>query len=806
MKLFIATSSLNIDNILSTECIAPLSFYNARTYGYNTFCGLKLIPFKNVLILFSKIPHFEIQDDESDSSPVVLEVDIDEKATPLTHISENDGVHVYSVDNVIHLSPFNTRILFYNVSDLNHSRLSCSDSLTNKLGDHFKFDLCKGEFNLASLSRLNIHAEDVCKDYDAKVLQNNKLNVVKGFMWGYYLGISKSVSSNSANLLKIQKRIYDIVATLKNNGGISNSSFYQELEQLDIEFRKYDPCTKKCKEMWDKNLSELAIPSEALNKLLELYDEKNVVKTTFIKKNGLHTSVSLRQFGYNNIEAYRDSIKSYTVQIIKEDQRKQVSEFNVASTFDLDPSYETCMLAKVDQDTMLFNKFIDTILWHGTSPTPDTLRTDRLNIATQITVSAKNIWESLTWQWQGSSAQVFMNELRQNIKSFTPFDVKKQDNAFLKALAAFILKGEDFDSIVQFCEDNSYSDYSYSLALWGATIGYVKMPKPIITSIANLPSFGETVRSICTLLYNTEQKGDWPLIQQPIEIITNEINTVVVNPSLRQDVQSVISTLTPGQKRANESRIESALQLEAAQGNFEAYLYILNNLISTRTNLYKEMKRVLGLPESQTQELSTVVKSVLKGFTKKSEKEYCDKALIALELENKIGDPVSFCYMLDDFNVSREIRDKFFVHFNIQAEETGIISPLKKIVSRIGDLFSGQNQDPNNITKPVATRQEVNKLQFTLQNVEKIASFIRSLNPGLTDSAYKQIINDLNWVLDPKYTKGKTEIELLETFHTNLISGQRDPVSRTGKDMKWKNDAYRPIDIEKTIHALKQRL
>lgn len=799
-KLFIATSSLNIDNILSTECIAPLSFYNARTYGYNTFCGLELIPFKNVLILFSKIPYFEIRDDENDSRPIVLEVDIDEMVTPLTQISENDGVHVFSVDDVIHLSPFNARILFYNVKDLNHSRQSCSDSLTNKLGDYFKFDLCKGEFNLASLSKQNIQVEDVCKDYGSKVLQNNKLNVVKGFIWGYSLGISKSMSSNSAILLKIQKRIYDIVATLKNNGGIGNSSFYQELEQLDNEFKKHDPSTRKCKEIWDKALSELSIPSEALNKLLELYDEKNVVKTTFIKKNGLHTPISLRQFGYNNIEAYRDSLNSYTVQIIKEDQRKRVSEFNVASTFDLDPSYETCMLAKVDQETMLFNKFIDTILWHGTAPTPDTLRTDRFNIATQITVSAKNIWESLNWQWQGSSAQVFMNELRQNIKSFTPLDVKKQDNAILKALAAFILKGEDYDSIVQFCEDNSYSDYSYSLALWGATLGYVKIPKPIIASIANLPTFGEIYRAICKLVYNTEQKGDWPLMQQPIVIM----NTAVVNPNLRQDVQSVINTLTPGQKRTNESRIESALQLEAAQGNFEAYLYILNNLISTRTNLYKEMKRVLSLPESRTQELSYVVKSVLKGFTKKNEKEYRDKALIALKLENKIGDPVSFCYMLDDFNVSKDIRDKFFEHFNIQVEESSIIGLIKKSVSRLGDLFSGQNS--NNFEESATTRQEVSKLPFTLQNVDKIAKLIMSLNPGLSDFAYEHIIKDLKWVLDPKYAKGKTELELLDTFHTNLISGQRDPVSKNGKPMKWKNDAYRPIDIEKTIHALKRRL
>lgn len=799
MKLFIATSSLNIDNILSTECIAPLSFYNARNYGYNTFCGLNLIPFKNVLILFSKIPYFEIRDDEHDSRPIVLEIEIDENTTPLTHIFENDGVHVYSLDNCLNLSPFNTRILFYNVKDLNHSRLSCSDSLTNKLGDYFKFDLCKGDFNLAYLSGLNIHVEDACKDYDTKVLQNNNLNVVKGFIFGFYLGISKSVSSDSAVLLKIQKRIYDIVATLKNNGGSGNSSFYQELKQLDTDFRKFDPSMRRCKKMWDNTLTELAIPSDALNKLLSLYDEENVLKKNFIKKNGLRSYVSLSQYGYDNIEAYRDSLKSYTSQIVKEDQRKHVSEFNVANTFDLDPTYETCMLTKDTQETMLYNKFIDTILWHGTAPTPDTLRTDRFNIATQITISAKNIWESLNWKWQGSPAQQFMNDLRQNIKSFTPLDVKEQDNLILKALAAFILKGEDFDAIVQFCEDNSYSDYSYSLALWGATIGYVKIPKPIIASIANLPSFGENYRAICTLLYNTESKGEWPFIQQPVEIKSNGVGAPVVNTDLRKNVQYV-----PGQKRANESCIESALQLEATQGYFEAYLYILKNLISTRTNLYKEMKRVLSLPESRTLELSDVVKSVLKDFTKKNAKDYRDKALVALELEKKIADPVSFRYMLDELNIPKEIRDNFFAYFNIQAEESSIMRPIKKIGSFFGNLFSGQDSSTN--VEPATKKPRVSKLPFKIQNVDAIAAFIREINPGLNEFAYKQIVKDLQWVLDPQYAAGKTEHKLLEEFHAKLVSGQRDPVSKNGKDMRWKNDAYRPIDIEKTISALKQHL
>lgn len=90
------------------------------------------------------------------------------------------------------------------------------------------------------------------------------------------------------------------------------------------------------------------------------------------------------------------------------------------------------------------------------------------------------------------------------------------------------------------------------------------------------------------------------------------------------------------------------------------------------------MKRVLSLPESRTHELSDVVKSVLKDFTTKSAKDYHDKALVALELENKVGEPVSFLYMLDDLNISKEIRDNFVAYFNIQAEESGIMSPIKK--------------------------------------------------------------------------------------------------------------------------------
>lgn len=76
MKLFIPTTTLNIDNILSTECIAPLAFYKGREYGYNQFYKIDCMPYSNVQLCFSKVPHFEINDIEHHSFPLVLEVTI----------------------------------------------------------------------------------------------------------------------------------------------------------------------------------------------------------------------------------------------------------------------------------------------------------------------------------------------------------------------------------------------------------------------------------------------------------------------------------------------------------------------------------------------------------------------------------------------------------------------------------------------------------------------------------------------------------------------------------------------------------
>lgn len=598
MRLFFATSSLNVDNILSTENIAPLSFYKSRSYGYNSFYGLEQIPFKNILLLFSKIPFFEINDKEHDARPVILEINVNDNVNPLVLVGEYEGESVYSTDTIIRISPFNTRLLFFNEKDLNHTRTSCSDSLTNKLGDRFRFDLCKADFELAHISNINLHINDSCNNYDQKILQDNRLNAIKGFIFGYYIGVSKSVTINNAILLKIQKRIYDIVATIKNDERNGNTTFFTELEELDKKYRMYDPSTRKCRELWENALKELNIPAMGLNKFLAVYDENNVIKTAFMKKNGLEPPVSFSHYGFNNVESYRDALKQHTYSIIWKDQQKHLSDFDVKKTFDLDPSFETCMLAGKDTDSMVFNKFIDAIFWHGSTPTPNTLRTNRFDIATQYTISVKNIWESFNWQWKDSSAQLFMNDLRQNIKSFTPLNFNNQENVVLKSIAAFILKGEDYEAIVQFCEDHSFSDYRYALALWGATQGYVKMSKPIIANISKSSSFSKIYKDILELLYSVKQEGELPYSQDYVKIIENKQDkSIIPGSTLRTNsvkewqngIRSYLEQLknVPNKKKLY-APLESAFNEYGDQMDYVKFFALLND--------YKEWKTAKGEP------------------------------------------------------------------------------------------------------------------------------------------------------------------------------------------------------------------
>ena len=89
-------------------------------------------------------------------------------------------------------------------------------------------------------------------------------------------------------------------------------------------------------------------------------------------------------------------------------------------------------------------------------------------------------------EWAATpSERQYINAIFKNVSDFEPFDLNSLKNNELQSIAAFILKGEDWDALVRYVEDNAMADLRYVMALWGAIEGYSSIHKKLVTPLAD---------------------------------------------------------------------------------------------------------------------------------------------------------------------------------------------------------------------------------------------------------------------------------------------------------------------------------
>ena len=77
MKYYIPTSSLNIDNILQSESILPISHYDQRVTGFNSFEQLEELRQQTCIVLFKFPVEFIINDTGRYNFPILIELEDD---------------------------------------------------------------------------------------------------------------------------------------------------------------------------------------------------------------------------------------------------------------------------------------------------------------------------------------------------------------------------------------------------------------------------------------------------------------------------------------------------------------------------------------------------------------------------------------------------------------------------------------------------------------------------------------------------------------------------------------------------------
>lgn len=535
---------MNIDNILSSESISPYSFYSKRDFGYRTFQKIDHISIDNSIVLFSELPFLEIRDLENENYPMVIEIDddfqLEEKRRMKKMNSKNSICDIFLCGQTIYLTPWNCRIFFFSQQAIRLANLKCEDSLCNKIGSLFRFELISSNKAL-ELSKIlnNISLSDF--DFDInELVKDNKINRIKGLLYGYYIGFSKSLPKEIGQLLGIQKRIYNLIASIVSNKNGGNEQFETKLNTLDKEYDRIDPRKKRLRILWEGEvLSRFSSQNDRdeFENILKELKVASEVGVNFAKRH----KVPIREITFSpnitNWIVYRDSLSAYTESIINESKSCK-TDINLTKYFFIKDDYSTVSLRQ--ENTEMYNRIVAKFFFDKTI-TIDDLRLRRREITKEIVSEIKSIIESKGGVWDEyiNDETRYLKDLQKNIIKNEPFDLQSTPNVFLLSIAAFILKGDDYEALIRYLEENGISEYDYVLGLWGAACGYVDMPKTIFKQVAkSKDTFCETFKSIHYLLLKEKLNGGFPEVNIKSEIEEQRVKKhVTFNSRMNEQIQ-----------------------------------------------------------------------------------------------------------------------------------------------------------------------------------------------------------------------------------------------------------------------------
>lgn len=499
MKYYIPTTSLNIDNILSTESISPYSFYAQRKFGPRSFDRIPDRQFDQALLLYSQLPYFEINDSEYEQYPIVLEFDddIQLEVAAVDNVHNDENLKIIACYQTLYLTPWNTRILCFNRKAYDSSRLTIESSRNCKLGSKFVWQVVSSNYHLEKMLEL------VSEDCPASIVNiDYQLNAAKGAAWGSIIGAQRSVSPSSATLKAISNSMRNIVSSAISNSGLCAPHFYAQLIELDKQYRAITDVNAN--ELWNKECPEDSrLVLDKFNVLREAYIK-------FIRVNNLSIApdVPAANITKDQWVTYRDRHTSYTEAYVYQNN----SEYRGQNILG-DINFADNSLHFTNADLI---NYVLGLICTGAICKED-LRINRDSIVKTVLSGVSAILKSKIGEAEWATTppeRQYINAIFKNISDFGPFNLNSINNIELQSIAAFLLKGEDWDALVRYVEDNAMANLRYVMALWGAIEGYSSIHKKLVMPLA-APSTVVQVLSIFGIHVNTNEFPSQPTLPLP---------------------------------------------------------------------------------------------------------------------------------------------------------------------------------------------------------------------------------------------------------------------------------------------------
>lgn len=453
MKYYIPTSSLNFNNILSTESLSPKSFYERRGFGYSRWFPVEENSIEYLTLLYDTPHMFERPKSDMEDHPMLIEIDVDDEFPKVT-----DGV--YYTDKTIYLNPWQTKFIFFTEKDKT-TALSLSDSsLETKLVRLYQKKISVQQFEdtypIVPKDSITIPASDI----DSLVEEDYVINKMKGLLYGYYIGANLSSTKKNVQKLDALREIQNIFSSvLSSYDKTPSSAQHQRLNELfdylDSQLPIYSDLEK---EFGDR---------QTVDKIFAIFKRYGYVFTSIDRAKLIH---GLQEDGDNNqsmtwinrkIAHTKSLMESSKVKLDPDDAEIIVSS---KDKVEVSKTIEDNLMAR------LFVCWVNEVLcaksFNGKINSIKELLSD------EITKSAKNVIGS---DWEDSPIRTYLNQLRRHVRG-EEFN-QSWDNGVLSSMSAVLIKGDEWELLLNFMQSKGMYDYRIAFALYGVLNGFANMTR-----------------------------------------------------------------------------------------------------------------------------------------------------------------------------------------------------------------------------------------------------------------------------------------------------------------------------------------
>lgn len=452
MKYYIPTSSLNFNNILSTESLSPKSFYEIRGFGYSRWFSVEENSIEHLTLLYDKPHMFERPQSDIEDHPMLIEIDVDDEFPKVA-----DGV--FYTDRTIYLNPWQTKFIFFTEKDKT-TALSLSDSsLETKLVRLYQRKIFVHQFE-GTFPIVQKDSIAPIGDIDSLVEEDYVINKMKGLLYGYYIGANLSSTKENVQKLDVLREIQNIFSSVlssydKTPSNAQRSRLNELFDYLDSLQPIYADLEK---EVGNRLL---------VDRIFAIFKRHGYVFTSIDRTKLVY---GLQDDGENNqsitwinreIARAKSLMESSKVKL-----NPDVAEIIVSSK-------DKVAAPKTIEDNLMANLFV---CWVN-----DVLCSKSFNgkinsikegLSDEITKSAKNVIGS---DWENSPVRTYLNQLRRHVRG-EEFN-QSWDNGVLSSISAVLIKGDEWEQLLNFMQSKGMYDYRIAFALYGVLNGFANMTR-----------------------------------------------------------------------------------------------------------------------------------------------------------------------------------------------------------------------------------------------------------------------------------------------------------------------------------------